>query len=132
MTDFITKDSGKRAQLAGGMVRDTEEGKTNFLLVFSGVMFERWAGVLTRGAVKYNEDNWLLATKATNPVARAETKRRFLKSAARHFVQWIFGQTDEDHAAAVFFNINGYETMKATDAEAAEAKRLEDQNGAAP
>lgn len=102
---FETKDSGKRLEFESGMVRDVEDGKTNFLLVFSGPMFERWAELLTRGAVKYSEDNWMLAQGAAE-------MRRFRKSATRHFVQWLNGDTDEDHAAAVFFNINGYEYVR--------------------
>jgi hypothetical protein len=38
-----------------------------------------------------------------------EELERFRMSAARHFEQWLRGDTDEDHAAAVFFNINGAE-----------------------
>jgi hypothetical protein len=38
---------------------------------------------------------------------------RFQESAARHFEQWLEGENDEDHAAAVFFNINGAEYVKA-------------------
>jgi hypothetical protein len=38
--------------------------------------------------------------------------RRFKASAARHFAQWFYDETDEDHAAAVTFNINGAEFVK--------------------
>jgi Domain of unknown function (DUF5664) len=103
--NFTTKDSGKREEFTSGMVRDTQEGKSNIALVYSGPMLERWAGVLTRGAVKYAVDNWMKAN------GEAEL-RRFRESAARHFFQWMNGQTDEDHAAAVFFNINGAEYVK--------------------
>jgi hypothetical protein len=102
---FTTKDSGKRMSFDSGMVRDTQEGKTLYHLIFSGPMLERWAGLLTRGAAKYNEDNWMKAE------GQAEY-RRFKASAARHFVQWMRGDTDEDHAAAVFFNLNGAEYVK--------------------
>jgi hypothetical protein len=30
----------------------------------------------------------------------------------RHFLQWFRGETDEDHASAVFFNVNGAEFVK--------------------
>jgi len=36
----------------------------------------------------------------------------FRASAFRHFIKWMKGQTDEDHAAAVFFNIQGAEYVK--------------------
>lgn len=102
---FVTKDSGRRTEFASGMVRDTQTGKTQYLLCFSGPMFNRWAELLTRGAEKYTPDNWMKA-------AGAEELQRFRESAARHFVQWLRGDTDEDHAAAVFFNINGAEYVR--------------------
>jgi hypothetical protein len=102
---FTTKDSGKRMEFESGMVRDTQEGKTQYLLAFSGPMFDRWAQLLTRGAIKYSADNWM---KANGP----DELRRFKESATRHFIQWLRGDLDEDHAAAVYFNINGAEYVK--------------------
>lgn len=104
-TNFTTKDSGKREQFTSGMVRDTQDGKTNFALVFSGPMLERWAALLTRGAVKYERDNWMKASGTPE-------LQRFQESAARHFAQWMRGDNDEDHAAAVVFNLNGAEYVK--------------------
>lgn len=103
---YSTKDSGKRMEFAGGMKRDTQEGKTLFHLLYSGPMLRRWAELLTRGAVKYGEDNWMQAS------GHAELER-FRASAARHFYSWMAGETDEDHGAAVMFNINGAEYVKA-------------------
>lgn len=87
------------------MVRDVVEGKTDYTLVLDGPMFRRWAEHLMKGAVKYGEGNWTLANN------EAELKR-FKKSAMRHFIQWYFNEIDEDHAAAVIFNINGAEYVK--------------------
>lgn len=103
---FTIKDSGKRLSFDSGMVRDTQEGKCLYLLVRDGPMFERWAQHLTKGAIKYSARNWMQANGE-------EELDRFLNSAARHFEQWLRGDTDEDHAAAVFFNINGAEYVKA-------------------
>src|SRR3954469_15431804 len=108
--EFTVKDSGQRKEVDSGMVRDTAEGKTQFHRAFEGPMFDRWAEHLTKGAVKYPdlEDghaNWTLA-------AGDEELRRFTQSAVRHFIQWMRGEVDEDHAAAVFFNINGAEYVK--------------------
>jgi len=105
MSDFVTKDSGERMEFSSGMVRDTTEGKTLYHLVFSGPMLWRWAELLTRGAEKYDENNWMKAESK-------EELARFRASAVRHFFQWVRGDTDEDHGAAVFFNINGYEYVK--------------------
>lgn len=88
-----------------GMVRDVTDGKTNYLLALDGPMFQRWADHLTAGAKKYAARNWMGAYTE-------EELERFRESAVRHFIQWLRGDTDEDHAAAVFFNINGVEYVK--------------------
>ena len=87
------------------MVRDTSEGKIDYLLVRDGPMYKRWVVHLTQGAKKYTKRNWMLA----NGVEELE---RFKESAIRHFEQWLEGKTDEDHASAVFFNINAFEYLK--------------------
>lgn len=102
---FETKDSGERKQFASGMQRDVEDGKTLWHLVASGPMLQRWAELLTRGAVKYDADNWMKAEGE-------EELKRFRASAFRHFMQWFYRDTDEDHAAAVLFNINGAEYVR--------------------
>jgi hypothetical protein len=102
---FAVKDSGQRMQFDSGMVRDITEGKIDYSLVLDGPMFQRWAEHLTRGAQKYDKRNWMKA--------RGEAEyERFRESALRHFIQWFRGETEEDHAAAVFFNINGAEFVK--------------------
>lgn len=107
---FEVKDSGKREEYASGMVRDTAIGKKQFHRVFEGPMFERWVEHLTKGAVKYPDNadgtaNWTIATGDPE-------LRRFRESAVRHFMQWYFGETDEDHASACYFNINGVEFVR--------------------
>jgi dATP/dGTP diphosphohydrolase len=114
-TGFVTKDSGERAQLAGGMVRDTTEGKEDWTLIFDGPLAKRWMELLGRGAIKYKKRNWMLALAAKSKKAREETKERFKESAMRHHMQWFLGDRTEDHAAAVVFNLNGYEAMLETD-----------------
>lgn len=103
---FVVKDSGKREEFTSGMVRDTTEGKTDYTLVLDGPMFERWAQHMTKGAVKYSKRNWMKAA------GRAEYDR-FRESALRHFMAWYRGDTDEDHASGVYFNINGAEFVAA-------------------
>lgn len=108
---FQTKDSGDREQYDSGMVRDTNEGKPRFDLVLpEGVpyrdqLFTRVAELMARGAQKYGDRNWEKAA------GEAELKRA-KESAFRHFMQWYCGETDEDHAAAVFFNIQEAEFVK--------------------
>ncbi len=116
MSEYEVKDSGKRAEFEGGMQRDTAEGKTDYTLIRDGVMYERWAKHLTKaGETKYGKRNWLKG------LGNPEAEERWKVSAARHFEQWINGDDDEDHAAAVFFNINGYETSKRTPRTVADA-----------
>lgn len=103
-----TKDSGQRATFNSGMMRDVEEDKLMFHAVMDGPMFGRWVALLTRGKKKYPDDpetgeaNW---TKANSIVEWL----RFRKSLFRHFILYFIGCTDEDHGAAIIFNLNGAE-----------------------
>lgn len=113
MTEFEIKDSGRRQEFEGGMMRDTEDGKIDFtnLMEHFEPMGTRYAAHLTQGRQKYPDPepgvpNWKLAD------ADPEMVERYKRSAARHFKQWLAGETDEDHAAAVIFNINGAEYVK--------------------
>ena len=102
---FEIKDSGKREEFAGGMVRDTTEGKINWCLVADGPMLKRWAIHLTNGAKKYAARNWMKAEGAVE-------YERARESAYRHFMQWYYDDRDEDHGSAVFFNINEAEYIR--------------------
>lgn len=91
-------------------MRDTAEGKIDFLNVRFGPMFKRWAAHLTKGRAKYPDPvpgtpNWTLAEGV-------EEYLRARQSAARHFEQLLANERDEDHAAAVFFNINLMEYVR--------------------
>lgn len=92
-------------QSESGVNRSTTEGKINTLLVRDGPMLLRWAWHLTIHSAEKGKRNWMNAN--TN-----EDFERFLESADRHFSQWVNGYDDEDHAAAVFFNMNGVEFVK--------------------
>jgi hypothetical protein len=111
VTGFTVKDSGKRMEYPTGMVRDTTEGKARFDLVmpkgqpYADQMLTRWAMQMTRGADKYGIRNW----------EKASTKdeyERFMGSAHRHLMQWLCDERDEDHAAAVFFNVAAAEFVR--------------------
>jgi len=101
---YETKDSGVRSEYKSGMVRDTQEGKARFDLLFPrGVSYKnqiltRFAELMARGADKYEERNW---EKAEGQ----EELDRYYSSALRHLIQWMSGEDDEDHAAAVMFNV---------------------------
>ena len=108
---FETKDSGARLEYKSGMVRDTNEGKARFDLIhprgipYKDQMITRFADLMQRGSVKYGDRNWEKA------IGQLELNR-FKESALRHMEQWFCGEKDEDHAAAVMFNIMAYETTK--------------------
>lgn len=105
-TQFDVLDSGVREEYASGMRRDTQDGKIDFTLAFDGPLIERYAAHLTKGAEKYGKRNWQLASSE-------EELDRFRSSAARHFHQWLRGDQDEDHFAAVVFNLNAAEYVTA-------------------
>lgn len=108
-TGFITKDSGERAVFASGMQRDTEAGKPRFDLLipldipYAEQFLTRVAELMGRGAEKYEDRNWEQADSK-------EELARMKSSAIRHFMQWICGEQDEDHAAATVFNLIAHES----------------------
>ena len=103
--EFITKDSGVRQDYSTGMRRDLQTGKPRFDLCialdqkYDESLLGRWACLMGRGADKYGERNWELSSTL-------EEFKRFKASLARHFQQFIQGEEDEDHAAAICFNLN--------------------------
>lgn len=123
-SEFVTRDSGTRKKFASGMVRDTGSGKSRFdLLVpahqsINETMLFRWADLLRRGADKYSARNWELASSV-------DELNRYRESAFRHFMQWFCADNDgEDHAAAIFFNVNGAEYVKGCLAKIASRRSL--------
>ncbi len=122
--EFQVKDSGERLEFDSGMVRDIEDNKADYTNLLHGPMLDRWALHLTKAKVKYPDNpdgtpNWTLA-------AGPKELARFRRSAFRHMLQWLRGDLDEDHAAAVYFNLNGAEYVKdimAEDARRTNAKR---------
>lgn len=104
-------DSGSREQYSNGMVRELDSTKPRFdLLLPVGVeynhqMLTRFATHMGKGAVKYSDRNW------EKGVGLRELERA-KESALRHMMQWFAGENDEDHAAAVYFNIMQAEYIK--------------------
>lgn len=104
------KDSGERVRFASGSLRDPSTGKIKWSRITFGPMMRRWAQHLTNAEAKYPDPkpgfpNFML-------IETDEELVRYRESAFRHFMAWFDGETDEDHAAAVFFNINGVEIIK--------------------
>jgi hypothetical protein len=71
---------------------------------------------MARGAEKYGERNW----EQGIPVSR------FYASALRHLMQWREGDSQEDHLAAVLFNVGGIMFTRARVAAGALPAELDD------
>ena len=98
MTDFTAvKDSGARQQFGTGSVRDTRDGKGRYDLI-SPIALRRLAKHYENGAKKYGDRNW----------EQGQPLSRYLDSAMRHTCAILHGMTDEDHAAAVMWNMAAY------------------------
>lgn len=87
-------DSGAREDFGTGAKRDTQEGKGRFDLITPVGLFRlaRWYEL---GAKKYSERNW----EKGIPVSRC------VSSAFRHLAKYLAGYKDEDHLAAVVWNV---------------------------
>lgn len=111
MANFITKANGEKLTYKSGFKKETDINKPRFDLLipkstkFDNSMLYRWSMLLSRGANKYSERNWEKANSL-------EEMDKFKASAFRHFMQWFHGETDEDHAAAILFNVNAVEYVK--------------------
>ena len=100
-----------RVRFEGGGMRDSQNGKPRFdLLLPERVPYEhqyltRIARLMAKGAAHYEARNW-------EKFDDQEALDRAKSSAFRHFMQWFNGETDEDHAAAIFFNVQAVEYIK--------------------
>lgn len=93
--EFTTKDSGLgRRTWSTGSRRDTSVGKPRPDLI-SPHAIKRLGELLGRGAAKYGERNW----EKGQPVSV------IIESAYRHLMYYMLGERDEDHLAAIMFNI---------------------------
>ena len=91
---YETKDSGQREEFSTGSVRDAQNGKMRWDLV-AWDEFERVVGIYTRGAEKYSDDNW----------RKGQPMKRMFASLMRHLMAYRKGLQDEDHGAAVVWNM---------------------------
>lgn len=91
------KSSGKTQEFKSGARRDAQDGKGRFDLIPT-LALKRLAQHYESGANKYGENNW----------KRGMPLRRFLNSAFSHLIKCLDGRDDEDHAAAILWNICGF------------------------
>ncbi|MFE7114087.1 dATP/dGTP diphosphohydrolase domain-containing protein [Streptomyces sp. NPDC057654] len=99
-----TKESGQRDEFSSGTLRAPDTGRPRFDLLVSETvpcdqhLLTRCAALMERGAQKYSSRN---GEKADSLAELEDIKA----SAFHHFIQWLTGETDEDHAAAVVFDL---------------------------
>ena len=82
----------EKIEFETGAHRDTDEGKGKPSLI-SPVLIHRLGVLLAKGAEHYGADNW----------TKGMPYRRTADSMIRHIFQWLAGDTEEDHLAAITF-----------------------------
>lgn len=97
MTFDKVQDSGAREEFSTGSRRDTQTGKGRPDLIPPYPM-ERLAKHYENGANKYGDRNW----------EKGQPLMRYIASAKRHIIDIEKGMTDEDHFAAVIWNIMSF------------------------
>lgn len=104
MKDYNLKDTGGRDEFVSGAVREPEGDRLRYDLI-SPVALKRLATNMTKGAQKYGPHNW----------NKGMPTSRMLSAAMRHLEQARAGEKDEDHWAAVVFNIFGIMHFEGTE-----------------
>ena len=88
------KDGGTRIQYDSGCVRENDTGRGAYELIgLEGL--KRISRIYELGAKKYSERNW----------EKGGLWSRNLRSALRHMVQWMEGDSGEDHLAMACWNL---------------------------
>ena len=93
----VMKDSGQRELFSSGAVREPSLGKGRYDLI-PGYSLARLAVHFENGAKKYSERNW----------EKGLPLSRFIDSAHRHLNQFTTGDREEDHLAAIAWNVFAY------------------------
>lgn len=113
MSDPIDRplnDSGARTKAETGYLKEPDGDRRDFswVLELEGFelvpreMIERMAAHMVKGAQKYVPENWRLGTSPSSLT-------QFRRSLSRHVFQWFHNENDEDHAAAITFNLWAHE-----------------------
>lgn len=100
--EYVTTSTGREDIYLSptGARRDSQAGKPRYELIHP-LLLKRLAGLLTRGAEKYGENNW----------TKGQETDRTLASLLRHTYAYIEGAElgdggdREDHLAAIVFNV---------------------------
>lgn len=106
MSEFVTKIEGEMGQSVSGVKRTIKTYFDRYDLV-PLFMLKRWAELYGRGAIAHGENNW-------EKSSTQEDYNGFKRSFLHHVFQYLIGEKpEEDHAAAIMFNLAGMEHVKA-------------------
>lgn len=92
---YQVKSSGQKVFPSGAM-RDADTEKPRYDLIDPGFLL-RFAEHMRKGAEHYGEHNWTKGIPSSN----------YLASLMRHLEAYRRGIDDEDHLAAIAFNVMG-------------------------
>lgn len=112
--DLTAFNGALRTAFEGGGVRDGAEKVERFELAWTAdqpyedQMLTRYARWMARGADKYADRNW-------ESFASDDALEHAKGSLLRHVFKLLAGQVDEDHAAAVWFNVAAIELIRGKD-----------------
>lgn len=109
-------DSGAREVRPNGFMRepDTDRVDLSYLFTVEGLdlvpreLIARIARHYHEGGRKYSPNNW---KKGTDEASLKRNKR----SLTRHIFQWFRGEQDEDHLAAIVWNLITWEINSSID-----------------
>lgn len=87
-------DGGTRHEFTTGAIREVEEKIGRYDLI-SPIGLRRLARWYQLGAIKYADRNWEQGLPTSN----------CMNSAIRHLIKYMMGMDDEDHLAAIAWNI---------------------------
>lgn len=110
-SEFVEALEKARTAFEGGGVRDGAEKVERFELAWTAdqpyedQMLTRYARWMARGADKYADRNW-------ESFASDDALEHAKGSLLRHVFKLLAGQVDEDHAAAVWFNVAAIELIR--------------------
>ena len=91
---FVVKDSGNRREFDTGARRDMADDKPRPALIspFALMRIGKW---MAMGAINYGDRNWEKGIPFSS----------FIESTMRHLLKYMMGMRDEDHLAAICFNV---------------------------
>lgn len=93
MIDRMKDEGTREVQVENGAVRENTDNKTRPDLM-SPFALERLGHWYRMGAKKYGDRNW----------EKGMNYSRYTQSMFRHLLQWMKGDTSEDHLSAIAWN----------------------------